>query len=379
MNRKTGKRSARNSLFIVAVIASLLVCSASFAAFKNSAGVHAFFNMGGVNIEVENYRAYDGEEVLEKEEMTLDYYGSASFIPRITNKAESCYVRVKLTAQTDLQQIDIMKNLYGIGEGWTLIGGYLYYKQPVESKESIDVCRGFDVPAEWDYKSSNSMKIKVAADAVQSKNFTPDFSSDNPWGDVTVSESKVKDDYIVNTVRKSQGSGNIRVVCENKPEGVTINTDGFFSDVIFMPGDEYEDILRISNNTAEKATVLFKESYEKSKLLDAIQLSINNGSIFYDGPLTDESLKGYRAIAVLDPWESVAVNMKVKVPESVDNEQQLKEEIVTWYFAIEQEQDNVVKTGDDISLWLLAALCFAGGAAAVVIWKRKSGLNEKGI
>lgn len=379
MNENLKRKIRRNSLLIIAVIALVFGCATSFAAVKTSTGVHNIFSTGGINIKVQNYQMQDGERTLQDKKTVVDYYGKASFIPCITNKAESCYVRVKLTAETESQQIDIVKDLYGIGDDWKAIGEYLYYIEPLENKESVDVCEGFDVPDEWDYMTSNNMSINVSADAIQSKNFTPDFNSENPWGDVTILESKVKDDYTINAVGRAKGDGNIKVVYANEIEGITINSDNFFEDVAFMPGDEYSDSIKLTNNTDKTATILFKTEFEDSALLKMLQMDIDNGENFYTGSVADDSLKEYQKIAVLEPGEEQEINVTLTLPDVADNNYQMTNDKSTWYFAIEQEQDKAVKTGDDMALWLLAALCFGSGIVAFVAWKGKRKSHEENI
>ena len=256
MRKNSKRRTGRNSLPIIAAIVVIFSCAAAFAAVKTSTGVHNTFSTGGINIEVENYRLEHGKRVLPDDKTVVDYYGSTSFIPCITNKAESCYVRVKLTAQTETQQINIVKGLYGVSDEWKAAGDYLYCTKPIENGESVDVCEGFDIPAEWDYMKSNNMNVKVTADAIQSKNFTPDFTSESPWGDVAILESKVGDEYNVNALGKATGNGNIKVVYANEFAGITTNSDNFFQDVSFMPGDTYSDSIKLYNNTDKAAKAI---------------------------------------------------------------------------------------------------------------------------
>lgn len=365
----------KRGLIAIAVIALLLGSVSAYGAVKTSTGVNNTFSTGGVNIEIASYQEKDGEEVPMEGKTVVDYYGDVSYIPRVTNKAEDCYIRVDVTAETETQQIDILNRLYDIGEEWELINGHLYYTQALENGQSVDICKGFDVPDEWDYMTSNDMKINVEADAIQAKNFTPDFTSDSPWGEVTILESQVGDGYTVNAAGKTEGDGNIKVVYANEVAGITINSDNFFEDVTFMPGDEYSDSIRLSNTTGEKATVLFKTEFEESRLLNMMQMDIDNGSAFYTGPVASDSLKEYQEIVVLEPGEQKEINVTLSLPETADNSYQVTNDKSTWYFAIQQEPtslDHFVKTGDGMLLWLFAALCFASAILIFVMSRQKS-------
>ena len=359
---------------IAVTIALLLAGMSVYGAVRTSTGVKNTFSTGGVNIEIASYQEKNGEEVPIEGKTVVDYYGDVSYIPRVTNKAEGCYIRVDVTAETETQQIDILNRLYDIGEEWELINGHLYYTQALENGQSVDICRGFDVPDEWDYMASNDMKISVTADAIQAKNFTPDFTSDSPWGEVDILESQVGDGYTVNAAGKTEGDGNIKVVYANEVAGITINSDNFFEDVTFMPGDEYSDSIRLSNTTGEKATVLFKTEFEESRLLNMMQMDIDNGSAFYTGSVASDSLKEYREIAVLEPGEQKEIDVTLFLPETADNSYQVTNDKSTWYFAIKQEPetlDSFVKTGDGMLLWLFAAICFASAMLIIAITIKK--------
>lgn len=364
---------------IAVTIALLLAGMSVYGAVRTSTGVKNNFSTGGVNIEIASYQEKNGEEVPVKGETVIDFYGEVSYIPRITNKAEDCYIRVDLKAETETQKIDILKSLYGVSSGWTLIGEYLYYVKPLANKESVDICRGFDVPNEWDYMASNDMKISVTADAIQAKNFTPDFTSESPWGEVAVLESQVGDGYTVNTAGKTGGDGNIKVAYANEAAGITINSDNLFEDVTFMPGDEYSDSISISNTTGEKATVLFKTDFEESRLLDMMQMNIDNGSSFYTGPVASDSLKEYREIAVLSPGEEREIEITVTLPDTADNSYQVMDDKATWYFAINQNMEDAVKTGDDTLLMSWAAICPASIVIILLVLRKRKNINEEDI
>lgn len=364
---------------IAVTIALLLAGMSVYGAVRTSTGVKNTFSTGGVNIEIASYQEKNGEEVQIEGKTVVDYYGDVSYIPRVTNKAEDCYIRVDVTAETETQQIDILNRLYDIGEEWELINGYLYYTQALENGQSVDICRGFDVPDEWDYMASNDMKISVTADAIQAKNFTPDFTSESPWGEVAVLESQVGDGYTVNTAGKTEGDGNIKVAYANEAAGITINSDNLFEDVTFMPGDEYSDSISISNTTGEKATVLFKTDFEESRLLDMMQMNIDNGSSFYTGPVAGDSLKEYREIAVLSPGEEREIEITVTLPDTADNSYQVMDDKATWYFAINQNMENAVKTGDDTLLMPWAAICTASIVIILLVLRKRKNINEEDI
>lgn len=354
------------------VIVALLICGcvSVFAAVQNSTGVKNTFNTGGISINVENFTLKDGNIVPMENMTTVDFNGKASYIPKVTNNAESAYLRFKVFAETETQDIDIVKDLYGISDNLILKpDGYLYLTEPLEYKGSIKLCQGFDIPDSWDYMKSNKLDMKVTADAIQSVNFNPDFTSDVPWGDVAISESNVGDDYELNTVLPGE-DGNIKVVYANTVKGITINSDDFFKDVKFMPGDKYSDTLTLSNKASKSAKIMFKTEFNESDLLNMMQLNINNGSTFYDGSMASHSLKEYKQIAELKPGESKEIDVTLSMPAEANNNYQVISDMATWYFAIEQPED-ITKTGDNTPLWVIAGLCFISSIGVLLLARKR--------
>ena len=365
------KDHVKGILLAVAVIMLIIGSISAYAAVKTSTGVKNTFATGGINISIDaKTKGADGQERDGK--TVVDYNGSAEYVPTVSNHAEPCYVRVQISADTDSQKIDIIPDLYGIDEDWKLIGEYLYYTLPLENDDSADICQGFNVPADWDYMASNDMRIRITADAIQAKNINPDFTKQNPWGDTAIAESQIGDDYTINAMAPAEGDGSIKVVYANVVDGITINTDDFFADVAFMPGDEYEDTLTISNKTSKPASVLFKIDFKDSPLLDILQMDINSGKKFYKGIVANDGLREYQQIAELDPGQSQEIDVTLALPASADNSYQVNNDVATWYFAIEQEQDKGVKTGDSIALWLLTGICFISAAVILIITRRSN-------
>ena len=264
-------------------------CACVYASVKTSQGVNNIVKTGGINIDVNTYQTNtDGEIIPLNDTTVVDYYGETEYIPVITNKAEDCYIRLKVNADTETQEINIIENLKGVNDNFKMIDGYLYYTEPLEKDESIELCKSFDVPDEWDYMTSNNLKIQVKVDAIQAKNFYPNFKSSAPWGDVEIYKSNIADDYEVNTAGEVEEEENIKIVYLNHVDGININSDDFFKNITFMPGDKYIDTLTVENNTDEDAKILFKTEYKETPLLNTMDLAIDNGDIFYSGKLASK-------------------------------------------------------------------------------------------
>ena len=67
-----------------------------------------------------------------------------SKIPRITNRSEPCWVRVRITYTDDLEGEKGMddSNLSGMSERWVKKGEYFYYTRKLKQSESADVFTG---------------------------------------------------------------------------------------------------------------------------------------------------------------------------------------------------------------------------------------------
>lgn len=364
------KRKRKILLLILAAFFIAGSIAATYAAVETQTGIKNTVSTGGISIDVSTFTMKDGSKVPLAEKTVIDRERDISYIPRIKNNAEDCFVRVKLSAVSDLQKVELTKEIMDLSSGWKLIGGYLYYTKPLEHDQTVDICSGFHMPQDWDFMKSNELSVKITADAIQSKNFTPDFGSEIPWGDVAIRSSAVGDDYVINTVDPAETKGNIKVIYANAVDGITINTDDFFDDVTFMPGDEFSDSLAISNKTKKKATVLFRTEFEDSALLDMMRMQIDNGSLFYDGSLASDSLKEYQKIASLRPGETKKINVELSLPAEADNQYQVNSDQVKWYFAIEQDTIKGIQTGDGMSLWILSGIMLVAAAGMLLITRR---------
>lgn len=373
------KRRRKALLLILAAVFFTGSIAAAYAAVETQTGIKNTVSTGGISIDIDTFTVKDGNTVPLEGKTVIDRDKAISYIPRIKNNAEDCYIRVSVSAASasDLQEVDLIKEITDLSPDWKLTGGYLYYTKPLKHDQTVDLCSGFHMPKDWDYMKSNDLCVKITADAIQTKHFNPDFELDNPWGDVEVRSSAVGDDYVINTVDPSETKGNIKVVYANAVDGITINTDDFFSDVKFMPGDEYSDSLTVSNKTKKKATVLFKTEFEDSPLLDMMQLKINNGTAFYDGPMASDSLTEYQKIASLSPGEIKNIDVKLALPKEAANSYQVNSDQVKWYFAIEQETKGI-KTDDGMCLGFASAIMLIT-AAGMFLAARRGKKDEESI
>lgn len=163
--------------------------------------------------EVENNLKVDTVDI-ELEEFQLDENNSEvafinplqqipgttiSKIPRIYNKGSECWIRVKLDFSIDetLETVDI-DDLNGFkSDNWVKgDDGYYYLIQVLSEDTDINIFDSVTIPSEWgnEYKDKNIF-VDITAEAIQTKNFTPDFSSGKPWGEEKAEECVRSSDF----------------------------------------------------------------------------------------------------------------------------------------------------------------------------------------
>ncbi len=380
---KAQMKISRRKLIAAAVLLAIAFTGTlAYAAYVSYAKVANRFSSGGINIEAECFQEKDGELVPAGELTVADLDSVVSYIPRITNRAEESYIRVRLEAESAGESIELLKELYGVGNSWKEAGGYMYRTEKLGHGETAELCRGFEIPDDWDYKKENRMRVRLVADAVQAKNIYPDFDSETPWGDVAVERSEIKGQYTVRENVPVSGQGAVKIVCD-RSSGISVSEDRMFSDLTdgaFMPGDERSGSLVIRNDRKHKVKVFFKALYDSSELSKNMQLKIcsrQNGSgisagnvhTFYSGPMADRRLDGYRLIAELGAGEEQRLDITASLPSAADNGCQLKEGANIWYFTVGEDgtAPDTGETGSFSILMMLVSLCAEAAAAAFFI------------
>ena len=376
------KISRRKLIAAAVLLMTVLTGTIAYAAYVYSAKVENRFSSGGINIEAECLQEKDGRLVPAGELAVVNLDSVVSYIPCITNRAEESYIRVRLEAESAGDDIDLTKYLYSVDSRWKEAGGYMYCTEKLGCNESAELCRGFEIPAEWNYRKENRMKVRLVADAVQAKNIYPDFDSAAPWGNVAVERSEVRGQYTVRETVPVSGQGAVKIVCDSS-SGISVSEDRMFSEITdgaFLPGDERSGSLVIRNDRKHKVKVFFKAVSDSSELSQSMQLKIcsrqNDRGIsagkvqsFYSGSMSDRRLAEYRLIAELDAGEEQQLDITASLPPTADNRCQLKEGAQLWYFTV-SEDGTAPDTGEPGRfgiLMALAVLCAAAAASAAFI------------
>ena len=252
-----------------------------------------------------------------------------SQVVTIVNEAEPAWIRVKLDFST-MADVMFAENLVSIVSGWIKgTDGYWYWPKVVGSGEEVQFMSGLTIPTTWDSAvAENGFDVLISADAVQSRNFTPDFKSDDPWFGTVIETS------IYNYTREShQTHLNFSVSYEGGAEGFVKVGDDFFSNWdTLMPGDVLTGEVKVKNAYRQWIFLYFRtENVLPTELEKAIKLKIYNGSEkIFDGTLND-SLKEI-LLGEINKGTELTLTYTIEVPAELNNAYSLTDGQVKWIF-----------------------------------------------
>lgn len=376
------------------------MCISGIYAFTNSQilTVKNEVNTGAINIELKEYSVQNGQELIYTDSETMVLPGQIiSLIPRISNKGDSSYVRAKLlyTSEDDSMIQITDNNVEGMGENWVKKGNYWYYKNVVNSGESVDIFKSLriptDVPNEFQGKS---IYLNIIAEAVQASNFNPDFNSDSPWNNIEVKEANTN--YQADMVQINSGA---IVEYENSANLYLEVSENFFNKLgHILPGDSISETVSI-NNKKDTSIEYFVStikpdgvSDEGLELLKKIQLKIVSGNgVIYEG-----KLYGLENVSLGKYISKSKENIEfiITVPSELGNEYANIASAIKWDFSIsegekepepqpepekkpEEPKPESPQTGD--TKFIIAIIVFiisAVGLIVVLILERKQKNNK---
>lgn len=371
-----------------------------YAYFEDSITVTNYIKTGDVNIGIQEYEIKNGREVLYENSKTIFPGDIISKIPRITNYAEPCWIRAKVSFENDKSEQDgfSSKNLLGISDNWVLKGEYYYYTEILDYNESIDVFKGVMVPTEWTREhDGQNLSIEVLAEAIQAANFTPDFTAMSPWGNEEIEMCVHEENGTAACIKEEMM---LKVEFNGQAHKLLAVPDNFFHNIRrAMPGDFYQDEILLSNTTNTEAELFFKTeatdlTAEQVDLLEKINLKIlMDQKVLYEGNLYSEKLKDEISLGIYKPEETGILSFEIKIPKELNNDYALRNANINWIFSVYEEnadlEENVisesglpkksVKTGDSSPITLLVIIAIlAGGICGVgVYWKKKVKNHEK--
>lgn len=395
----------------------------TYAYYSDSITVENRIQLGDIDISLEEYCLDENqkEQVYDQNIQVLPG-DTVSKIPRITCLTEPCYIRALITHSSpvinntvtddiitedtttegtttrdtttedtttedttteatisyDSFQIqadeypDILtdENIFGLSESWIKIGDYYYYKNILNPKESADLFQGVFIPYEWDNEhAEQKLNLNIQIDAVQAEHFTPDFSSDQPWGNEEIEVCAHSGDRsaLVNpyTTMYVEFEGNSHKL-------VAVPKDFFSNLGQAMPGDLLNDTVTLKNTTEDEVELLFHTALpetlteEQKSLLTKIELAIFlDGDKLYEGNLEAASLSADISLGKYQSQENKEFTFSLTVPAELKNQYALADTVVRWVFSVQQDgKATPVGTGDTM---MFLPFLFLGGGGLLLL------------
>lgn len=380
-------------IFAVLLSLTMLISATGVVYCMTSVDVTNYFETGIVDIHITEHRVVDGEELDWLDNPTVVPGAMVSKIPRINNDGNDCYVRSKITFRgtEELSEDD----LFGISGNWVKADdGYWYCKDVVPHGSSVDLFQGLKIPENFSQENEGSQfYIDIDVDAIQSRNFTPDFGLSSPWGSIEVLKNEKGDGYDVSTFKPSD-SKSFEISYRGESATLVKNEDDFFANFPYMmPGDSYSDSVVLENDGKRDITMYFRTiDIDDSELLDKLQLKIVttiNGktTTVYEGDLRASSMNKNTSLGTIPAGKSGEFFFEVKMPAELNNKYTIMSSQVKWVFSTELNdvEDPITKppkTGDELSGMMtvcsvLFVLSSVGLVAVVLLARREDKKHEK--
>lgn len=348
------------SCFIAAVcFGTLVVQAAAETSVTNQ------IETGVIDIELKEYQKDADGDIQPYEDNPVVLPGThVSKIPRITNEGYDCYVRAKL--KFDIPYLD--NSFKEFGSGWYLAeDGYYYCKHILKHGESTDIFQGIAIPEDFPQKLEDSVfHLDITTDAIQSKNFEPDWDSKNPWGMVEIQECKENGPYEINTLMQTDA---LQVIYEGNVKELFAYPDDFFVNFpTVMPGDTYEEVAQLKNHGNNSVKLYFEQRTNlESHILGHIKLNIYlDDEQLFAGTMGEAIAK--RQICELKPNEEKLLKFDITVPKELDNDYTLDKDEIKWIFSCDElSKTPLVQTGDMGQKGLLLAVIFFAGFGMMMI------------
>ncbi|MBR1423088.1 MAG: hypothetical protein IJ571_06575 [Ruminococcus sp.] len=249
----------------------------------------------------------------------------------VSNLANEVWLRIKpaISSESGLEEIDESFLMIDTPANWVKKGSYYYLKTPLPSKDNVTFIRGLTIPST--IKNSQSGKkftVDIVAEVVQTKNFDPDLTSDDPWFGTVIEECvhNTKSDYDYGSL--------LSIEFENGAEGLVRYGD----DIInmwgtLMPGDTISDTVQLANNYSKAVDMYFRiEKLDESELLSQLDITISyGGTELYNGKM-DGSVMNKTLLATLYPGDSGQLDFTIYVPRGLKNQYALTTTAMKWIF-----------------------------------------------
>lgn len=196
-------RNKKKSILAVISILAIIGISGIMAYFTDIATVTNHAEMGIVDIDLKEYTIDStGNKVEWQDKQNILPGETISKIPEIScvQGAVDCYIRAKVEISCKDENLQnsakmlTLNNLNVDTTNWYYCAndGYFYYKTILtENSNPVTLFTQVTIPSDLNNDwSLEEISIDVTAEAIQSRNFTPNFAQDStePWPGITASD-----------------------------------------------------------------------------------------------------------------------------------------------------------------------------------------------
>ncbi len=341
-------------------------------------GVNGALSTSTVDVEIGTYILDDENNQIEYGDDRVVLPGeNVNFIPKVFNKGTDCYLRIKINYIND--SINFEDYISNFSTQFTQYGDYYYYNGTFNAKDTIELFDQIRIPENADKFAVNGvLKIEIIAEALQIKNFTPDYSVEDPWKGVEPTQN-VRNTYNIDIDDDSQ----LLIKYENgTEEDIGVPNNFLERTRRLLPGDSFVEDIQINNSNKKNAKYFMKidineNDEETKKLLGQIDLIIRSGDeIIYQGKFYNEEKI---LLAMLDIGGSKNLQFEVSAPIELSNEYTNIVPQFSITFLAEFEKEKIPlnpKTGDNITISFLTFLLSSIALVIIIILSARERKNK---
>jgi len=370
----------KKSLVIFEIFLIVLMFTSTVLAFENAiTQVDSNTITGHVNISLEEYEQSDRGEILYTGNNIVLPGDEISLIPRITNYGIDCYVRARINySAKDGTKINI-DDVTSMGENWIKKDDYYYYTQPLGSGEKVDIFHSVSIPTNiTNNDTDQQLFLNIIIEAVQEKNFTVDFTDNEPWEYVTIKECTDKD-Y---DISKVESLANVTVKYDSDA-GTSINiSESFFKNLTeLIPGSSVEEIVNIKNDTVTDMNYYFTTSINNN-LIEALKAYNLRIIDFDDNTIYDGSLYCQQNcnLGTYKPGENKKLRFIISMDSELNNSYSINNGNLNWQFTTQtnDSKTDVVnpQTADPFLLYAITFIISFMLLILTIILMKNGGKNE---
>lgn len=298
---------------------------------------------------------------------------------------------LKLVRHSGSGNVYELNDLYlnGISDDWVKAeDGYFYYKNIMKTGETVVFFDSVSFPTEWTEEFSGlTCGLDVTSEAVQSANFTPDFTAEKPWGDTEIELCVHENNGTVTS--KTQNKSQMTISLDATAAQLVTDAKDFFSNFDeLMPGDTVSDTLHIRNQNDHEAEIFFHTetpgdlTNDQKDLLKNLQMTIQvNGKQIYEGDLESVGLNKKISLGTYAKNAEGTIDFSIYMQKEDKNIYAVRDTKVTWVFDCGWDDPDgnksyqAPKTGLDDHLYLnfmiAGTLLLVGGITLFAAGKKK--------